>query len=105
MFVKNVLNMTTSRIFCHLFPGMTTSEESVFKYDSGKTHADYSFPEFVPKFLDEANQTLVDEAVDLCGEGNNQCIFDFVFTGNAELANQTTATETQAAETAADAGT
>ena len=82
---------------------MTTAQESSFKYDNGKSHADYSFPDFVPYFLDEANQTLVAEATVFCGEGNNQCIFDLVFTGNKELAVATTATENQAAENSADA--
>ncbi|XP_053372780.1 uncharacterized protein LOC123559692 [Mercenaria mercenaria] len=82
---------------------LTSSVESIFKYDNGKSHSAYSFPDFVPKFLDEANETLVAEATSLCGEGNNQCIFDYVFTGNAELAAATTATESQAAENTADA--
>lgn len=86
-----------------MISGLTSSAESIFKYDNGKSHADYSFPDFVPKFLDEANQTKVAEATALCGEGNNQCIFDYVFTGNEELASATTATEKQAAENTADA--
>ena len=83
---------------------MTSSAESIFKYDNGKSHIDYSFPTFVPKFLDEANETIVSEATSICGDGNNQCIFDYVFTGNTELALETTATENQASENSADAG-
>ncbi|KAL4229260.1 Mucin-4 [Mactra antiquata] len=82
---------------------MTTSDESIFKYNSGETHADYSFPNYVPSFLDEVNQTVIDEATSFCGTGNNQCIFDYVFTGNTELAADTTATQTQADENDAQA--
>ncbi|XP_053372974.1 uncharacterized protein LOC123561094 [Mercenaria mercenaria] len=82
---------------------ITSANESNFKYDNGKSHADYNFPDFVPKFLDEANQTIVDEAKSVCGEGNNQCIFDMVFTGNKELAQTTTLTEAEAAEISAEA--
>ncbi|XP_053372749.1 uncharacterized protein LOC123561027 [Mercenaria mercenaria] len=78
---------------------MTLGNESLFKYDNGRSHADYSFPDFVPKFLDEANETKVAEAKELCGEGNNQCIFDYVFTGNPELALETNTTEALADET------
>jgi hypothetical protein len=84
--------------------GLTSAAQSIFKYDNGKSHSDYSFPTFVPKFLDEANETLVAEATSLCGEGKNQCIFDYVFTGNSDLALATTATEDQASENNADAG-
>ncbi|XP_053372966.1 uncharacterized protein LOC123561091 [Mercenaria mercenaria] len=82
---------------------ITSVNESNFRYDNGKSHADFNFPDFVPKFLDEANQTIVDEAKSVCGEGNNQCIFDFVFTGNKELAQTTTLTEAEAAEISAEA--
>jgi hypothetical protein len=79
---------------------MTLANESLFKYNDGISHSDFSFPDFVPKFLDEANETVVAEAKEMCGEENNQCIFDYVFTGNKELALETNTTETRAEETA-----
>lgn len=82
---------------------MTTATESLFYYGNGLGHADYSFPDFVPKFIDEANETLVANATDFCGEGNNQCIYDFVITGNRELALATNITEAEAVETKATA--
>ena len=79
---------------------MTSADESLFKYDNQLSHSNFSFPNFVPKFLDEANETLVAEAKQLCGDDNNQCIFDYVFTGNKELALETNTTEAQAQQTA-----
>ncbi|XP_052806502.1 mucin-4-like [Mya arenaria] len=81
---------------------MTTEAESIFKYDEGITHNDFSHPEFTPQFLEEANQTMVQEANTTCN-GNIQCIFDFVFTGDRQLALQTGSTEELADEAIADA--
>ncbi|XP_052803968.1 uncharacterized protein LOC128234050 isoform X2 [Mya arenaria] len=81
---------------------MTTETESIFKYDEGITHSDFSHPEFTPQFLEKANQTMVQEANTTCN-GNIQCMFDFVFTGDRQLALQTGSTEELADEAIADA--
>ena len=65
-------------------------------FRNGKTYADFvtKNADFVPKFLDEANQTLVAEAEVVCnGTQNQQCIFDYVFTLNAAVAQTTQNTQ------------
>ena len=61
--------------------------------------------DFVPKFLDETDPALVAEAEAKCnGSSNLPCIFDYVYTRNAELAQQTQQTEQQAQVTAEELG-
>ena len=65
-------------------------------FHNGKTYADFvtKNADFVPKFLDEANQTLVAEAEVVCkGTQNQQCIFDYVFTLNTAVAQTTQNTQ------------
>lgn len=82
---------------------MTNASETLFKYDDGVSHADFSFKNFTPKFLDQADKEVVDNATTFC-KGNLQCVFDLVFTDNKELAADTTATDDRAAENTANAG-
>ena len=83
--------------------GKTTDAESKFKYDDGKTRADYS-TDFVPKFIEEADHDQIKEAEDKCGETNVQCIFDYVFTGDEEIAEETLSTQVQAEASSEEAG-
>lgn len=78
---------------------MTSADESIFRYDDGFSHANFSFPDFVPTFIDEADPALVEEAEGLCNN-NTQCVFDYVVTGNRDLAAETAATDQAAATTA-----
>lgn len=75
----------------------------MFKYDDGMGHVNFSFPNFTPKFLDEADKDVVANATKTC-KNNTQCIFDLVFTGNEELAQQTTDTEDKSLENKRSAG-
>ena len=75
--------------------GITTAQESIFKYGDGFTHANFIQANFTPKFLEEANATLRAEAEKKCS-GNLQCVFDLVFTGNEQLAKETGSTEEKA---------
>lgn len=68
---------------------MTTREQSIFEYPTGRSHADFNFPNFVPKFLDEADKEVVSNATQICGKENLECIFDLVFTGSEEIAEET----------------
>ncbi|KAK3609861.1 hypothetical protein CHS0354_015052 [Potamilus streckersoni] len=63
--------------------------DSVFRYPNGKHSADYSHRDFMPKFIDEADPLMVANATNICGEENQECIFDLVFTENEEVANET----------------
>ena len=78
---------------------MTLADESIFVYRKGLNHANFSHPEFTPKFLDEADPKLVENATVTCGETNLECIFDLVFTRNDKLAKETQYTSVQHAET------
>ncbi|KAH3701383.1 hypothetical protein DPMN_076368 [Dreissena polymorpha] len=71
---------------------MTTAQESIFKYADGYTHANFVQENFTPKFPEEANATLRAEAEQKCNK-NLQCVFDFIFTGNEQLARETERTE------------
>ncbi|XP_053408702.1 uncharacterized protein LOC123559399 isoform X2 [Mercenaria mercenaria] len=80
---------------------ITSAEESIFKYFSEKSHADYSFPNFQPKFTADLNQTLVAEAPGVCGADNTQCIYDYAVTGNKALAEDSNLAIEKADETEA----
>lgn len=72
----------------------------MFLYSPGKTHSSFSFPNFRPQFLDQANATLVAEAETKCPTGDLACVFDYVFTGNEAVALETAGTQAvQAADT------
>ncbi|XP_060596327.1 uncharacterized protein LOC132750377, partial [Ruditapes philippinarum] len=68
---------------------ITSSDESVFEYPPGGSFLDFQNLNPTVNFLDEADQALVTEATTFCGEGNIPCIFDKVFTGNDEVAEDT----------------
>lgn len=72
--------------------GRTSVEESIFWYDDGLSQVTFSFPDFEPTFIDEANPDLVHEAEGICGT-NAQCVFDYIVTGNRDLAVETATTE------------
>jgi len=82
---------------------MTDESESLFKYDDGLGHADFSNNTFVPKFLDEVDKEVVANATTVC-KNNTQCIFDLVFTDNRELAEATIDTVHSNAETQNNTG-
>jgi len=65
----------------HYFTGEIVGAESAFVYRIGTNHSDYHNASYVPYFLDEINnQTLLDEAVLVCGDASRvQCIFDYIF--------------------------
>ena len=74
--------------------GQVTEDESLFTYPSGQTLANFSDPNHIPQFLDEIDNTTREKAKTVCGT-NIQCIFDFVQTGNEELAKSTQEIEEQ----------
>ncbi|XP_055957125.1 fibrillin-1-like isoform X3 [Patella vulgata] len=69
---------------------MINASESVFNYPPRKGPADFSFPEFVPVFLDEQPDDVKAQAYAVCGgQTNLACIYDFIATGNQALAAET----------------
>ncbi|WAR04750.1 MLP-like protein [Mya arenaria] len=94
------LTNPTNRVIFNEFgkTWMTSEQESIFKYDDGVSHADFSFPNFEPEYLDEVDAANVSQANVTCN-GNLQCMFDLIFTGNEALAAQTGSTEDAAEAT------
>lgn len=65
------------------------SNESLFYYPDGSGPADFSFPDYVPLFIDEAEFTNLATAADenlitACG-GDQRCLFDSIQTGDVEV--------------------
>jgi hypothetical protein len=63
--------------------GETTAETSLFEYTDGKQWSDYSHQDFVPIFIDEFNQTMINKSYEVCGGSSDQykaCIFDYLAT-------------------------
>lgn len=71
------------------FIGEVTGENSVFTYPIGESAANYSYPNYVPYFLEDFNATLRQSAISLCGEGNDPCIFDYLITSDPSFAQNT----------------
>ncbi|XP_061188967.1 mucin-like protein [Saccostrea echinata] len=76
---------------------------SLFHYDTGLTHDEYSHPEFVPFFIDEFPEDKRNKSIEVCGgaKATQACIFDFLATGDQSLAEASGADDdTSATDTA-----
>ncbi|XP_053395370.1 mucin-like protein [Mercenaria mercenaria] len=83
-------NMNDSEIHEYGQLWLIDDKTSVFKYFEETTAVDYRNKSYVPKFLDSADPAKFDEAARICGgEQNNQCIFDYVFTNDEKVAEDT----------------
>ncbi|KAL3837657.1 hypothetical protein ACJMK2_023003, partial [Sinanodonta woodiana] len=89
-------NISERQIFGYGQTWELNAMKSVFIYPLGKNHSDFHNRTFVPKFLDEANVEKVTNAKKICGEDNQECIFDLVFTENEAVANNTRRLEAEA---------
>ena len=80
-----------------MISGLTQANESVFWYANGLSHANYSKEDFIPKFLEDADPAVVENATTACGGADKvQCIFDLVFTDNVQLALSTEGSQSDA---------
>nr|XP_022292249.1 mucin-4-like isoform X6 [Crassostrea virginica] len=61
---------------------------SLFHYDIGYSHQEFSHPDFVPFFIDEFSEEKRNASIDACGgaSASQACIFDFLATGDRALA-------------------
>ncbi|XP_053395361.1 uncharacterized protein LOC123523940 isoform X4 [Mercenaria mercenaria] len=83
-------NMNDSEIHEYGELWLIDDKTSVFKYFEETTPVYYRNASYVPKFLDSADPAKLDEAKRICGgEQNNQCIFDYVFTDDEKVAEDT----------------
>ncbi|KAL3848352.1 hypothetical protein ACJMK2_019220, partial [Sinanodonta woodiana] len=98
------VNATEHQIFQYGQTWRIPINQSAFIYPPGKTGTDFDRPQFVPKFLDEINTTLINAASIICNRtfvnaDITTCVFDLVFTNNTSVAIATgrfdqTSTET-----------
>ncbi|KAL4219782.1 hypothetical protein ACF0H5_020194 [Mactra antiquata] len=83
-------NITEREIFNYGQNWEIDAERSGFVYPEGKNHFDYHNASFIPRFLDEAAPEKIKEAESVCnGSKNSECVFDYVFTENEEIASST----------------
>ncbi|KAL3832190.1 hypothetical protein ACJMK2_023853, partial [Sinanodonta woodiana] len=90
-------NATDRDIFKYGQTWAVNSSESIFHYPLGKNHTDFNHEDFEPQFIDEADEK-VSSAKKICGERNQECIFDLVLTENEAVANYTRNIEQQTSE-------
>ncbi|XP_052794532.1 uncharacterized protein LOC128227759 isoform X2 [Mya arenaria] len=91
-------NMTERDIFYYGQLWEIHENNSAFFYQDQTSHNDFQNASFVPRFLDEADPKLVHNASIFCqGMDDIACLFDYVFTENADIAEATrqTAIETE----------
>ncbi|KAK0067556.1 fibrillin-3, partial [Biomphalaria pfeifferi] len=77
----------TNLIVCFPSRDVTTSN-TIFTYPLGETALDYQFSEFQPLFKEDIDSVTLKEAQSKCGD-NDACIYDYVLTGNEQLALNT----------------
>ena len=54
----------------------------------------FSYPDHMPVFPDEIpTSTFTQEQIDLCGVGNTACLYDFLQTGDPDIAGETKQTD------------
>ncbi|XP_070174967.1 uncharacterized protein [Littorina saxatilis] len=75
-----------------------TADNSILRYGPREGPADFAHPEFIPIFLDEVAMDTRQAAEDLCGQTNVACIYDYVATGSAAIANASKDTAEMAEE-------
>lgn len=65
----------------------SVKDKSLFQYDDGLTFRDFYHPEFVPMFLDEVDESRLNDAKAKCGlNPSASCISDYLATGDIEVA-------------------
>ncbi|XP_062605771.1 uncharacterized protein LOC134267581 isoform X2 [Saccostrea cucullata] len=78
---------TERDIFYNFGQQWSVNDKSVFYYDEGLSHKNFSHPEFEPLFMDEVNEERLNSAREMCGSNSSQaCIFDFLATGDISIA-------------------
>jgi hypothetical protein len=88
----NVFAVNSSLQDIHYKFGLTwriLQSESLFTYIEKQYH-DYNIPNFVPSFLQPDIKAAPQEVKDVCGDAID-CLYDYMTTGSATVANQTKA--------------
>ena len=74
-----------SRQYSVCLLGSISANTSIFHYDTGLSHDNYTHPDFLPFFIDEFSEEKQNQSKRVCGE-SQACIFDFLATGDRTLA-------------------
>ncbi|KAH9505487.1 hypothetical protein Btru_057440 [Bulinus truncatus] len=83
-------NISEREIYQHFAKSwIVTAESSVFVYPQGESTSTYQHLEFEPMYRDEADPAAVAKAVEICGDKNDACIFDYLVTGDKSFAEST----------------
>ncbi|XP_062609556.1 uncharacterized protein LOC134271356 [Saccostrea cucullata] len=78
---------TERDIFYNFGQQWSVKDKSIFYYDEGLNHENFSHPEFEPLFMDEVDEEELNSAKEICGTSPSQaCIFDFLATGDISVA-------------------
>ncbi|XP_059158904.1 mucin-like protein isoform X1 [Physella acuta] len=89
-------NLTEREIFYNFANKyQVTQANSVFTYRDGKTALDYQFPDFVPFFNDSATASQLQKAREVCKNGTDSCVFDYMVTNDLNFAINTNNTISQ----------
>ncbi|XP_061188876.1 mucin-like protein [Saccostrea echinata] len=78
---------TERDVFYNFGQQWSVKDKSIFNYNEGLGHENFSHPEFEPLFMDEVDEEQIDSAKEICGPNPSQaCIFDFLATGDISIA-------------------
>lgn len=81
-------------------------DKSLFQYDDGLTFRDFYHPEFVPMFLDEVDESRLNDAKAKCGpRPSASCVSDYLATGDIALALSSGKSEETSQKNIAELGT
>lgn len=84
-----MISITLKKVFLISITGQVGSN-SIFTYFDGKTTADYTNANFLPKFdYSCPNDVTAARSLQLCGTGNNACIYDYCLTLDETIATNT----------------
>ncbi|XP_052274481.1 uncharacterized protein LOC127874294 isoform X2 [Dreissena polymorpha] len=83
-------NASDMEIFYYGQAWSVNDSSSVFIYDDGEKHSDYHNASYVPRFLDTVDNVTLAQAEKACnGSKNMECVFDYAFTLNENIAKAT----------------
>ena len=91
--------------FLFTFLKGSVKESSLFRYEDGLTFKDFFHPEFVPMFVDEVDESRLNNAKAKCGpRPSSSCVSDYLATGDLELALSSGKSEEKAKKNIAEIG-
>ena len=85
-----------------MFSGQITQDESMFTYESGESVATFANASFVPAFASDV--VVSDEVMEAC-QGDSECIYDTIQTGDQNIGMATLMLDGNNTETQVITGT